>query len=56
MMWAKLATEASRAITRGSPKRRPGARWPHAHWAGTTDSKVAGSVRHSVGRHNSSHD
>ena len=43
MTWAKAATEPSRAMVRGSPKRSPGARWPSWTLGSTIDSRVAGS-------------
>ena len=42
MTWAKAAMEPSRAMVRGSPKRRPGARWPSWTVGSTTDFEGGG--------------
>src|ERR671914_116025 len=41
--WLKAHSEASSAITRGSPKRSPGAGWPSWVDGSTTRSSVAAS-------------
>lgn len=41
MTWSNDAIDASRAITRGSPKRSPGARWPWWTLGSTTAWSVA---------------